>query len=111
MIIDAINRLSVSRAYPLALCAIVLALVSCASPDRTQVVVENSADGAGDVASVAEPVTQADGVEVANEEQAEEPKSWTPSFDSLYEKKRRQRKIVAEDAGVAGGAPGTQKRD
>jgi hypothetical protein len=54
--------------------------------------------------------TQADGVEVANEERAEEPKNWTPSFDSLYEK-RRQRKTVAEDAGAAGGAPGTQKRD
>jgi len=61
-------------------------------------------------ASSKAPVTQADGVEVANEEQAEEPKSWTPSFDSLYEK-RRQRKTVAEDAGAAGGAPGTQKRD
>jgi len=54
--------------------------------------------------------TQADGVEVANEERAEEPKNWTPSFDSLYEK-RRQRKTAAEDAGAAGGAPGTQKRD
>jgi general secretion pathway protein D len=58
MIIDATNRLSVSRAYPLALCAIVLALVSCASPNSTEVVVENSADGAGNVASVVAPTEQ-----------------------------------------------------
>ena len=58
MIIDASNRLSVSRAYPLALCAIVLALVSCASPQSTQVVVENTAGGAGNAASVAAPAEQ-----------------------------------------------------
>ena len=58
MIIDASNRLSVSRAYPLALCAIVLALVSCASPNSTQVVVENTAGGAGNAASAAVPAEQ-----------------------------------------------------
>jgi len=55
-------------------------------------------------------VTRADGAEVVSEEQPEKPKNWTPSFGSLYEK-RRQRKTAAEDAGAAGGAPDTRKRD
>jgi len=55
-------------------------------------------------------VTRADGAEGVSEEQPEKPRNWAPSFDNLFER-RRQRKTVAEDAGSAGGAPGTQKRD
>jgi hypothetical protein len=47
---------------------------------------------------------------VVNEEQPEKAKNWTPSFSSLYEK-RRQRKTAAEDAGAAGGGPDARKRD
>ena len=53
MIIDETNRLRVSRVYPLALCAAALVLVSCASPNSTHMVEENTAQGAGNVASVA----------------------------------------------------------
>jgi len=56
------------------------------------------------------PVTREGGANVANEEQAEEPKNWTPSFSNIYEK-RRQRKSARDDAGAAGDAPDTEKRD
>ena len=56
------------------------------------------------------PVTREGGANVANEEQAEEPKNWTPSFSNIYEK-RRQRKSAPDDAGAAGDAPDTEKRD
>ena len=57
------------------------------------------------------PVTREGGADVAaNEEQVEKPKNWTPMFGNLYEK-RRQLNAAAEDAGAAGGAPDTEKRD
>ena len=52
MITDKPYRLRVSRVYPLALCAIALVLVSCASPNSTQMDVENTDEGAGNAASV-----------------------------------------------------------
>ena len=52
MTTDNSYRLRVSRVYPLALCTIALVLVSCASPNSTQMVVENTAKGAGNVAAV-----------------------------------------------------------
>ena len=56
------------------------------------------------------PVTREGGADGSNEEQVEKPENWTPSFGNLYEK-RRQRNAAAEDAGAAGGAPDTEKRD
>ncbi|MDC0573966.1 type II secretion system secretin GspD [Luminiphilus sp.] len=52
MIIDETNRFRFSRAYPPALCALALVLVSCASPNSAQIVAESTAEGAGNVASV-----------------------------------------------------------
>ena len=56
------------------------------------------------------PVTREGGAEVATEEGVKQPKNWTPSFSTLYEK-RRQPKRAEEDVAADRNAANTEKRD